>query len=205
MNRSNAMRTSIAAEGLTEANIYFLHSGKCKSSPVARTKRKCTPKRVLFLYWLIFTQQFDTIYSTNWNLTKECSLCLNYLKKLFGLSGKISPHVPASQKHMLQLLNIANQMGIPIISSAIMKLKLRESYMKYAASVLLFTVDVMSLSVGRNNKPLSYKFQSRKCKSSPVARTKYKREAFASFLFMQMNACGFTGIHTSIGAPICSA
>ena len=60
---------------------------------------------------------------------------------------------------MLQLLNIVNQMGIPIISSAIMKLKLRESYMKYAASVLLFTVDDMSLSVGRNNKPLSYKFQ----------------------------------------------
>ena len=107
--------------------------------------------------------------SQNWNLTKECSLCLNYLKRLFGLSAKISPHVPASQKHMLQLLNIVNQMGIPIISSAIMKLKLRESYMKYAASVLLFTVDDMSLSVGRNNKPLSYKFQYvEQIKTAPV-------------------------------------
>jgi len=35
--------------------------------------------------------------------------------------------------------------------------------MKYAVSVLLFTVDVMSLSVGRNNKPLSYKLQYIEC------------------------------------------
>ena len=36
---------------------------------------------VLFLYWLIFTQQFDTIYSTNPNLAKE----YDFMKKLIPL------------------------------------------------------------------------------------------------------------------------
>ena len=31
----------------------------------------------VFLYWLILTQQFDTIYSTNLNLTKKCDYMKN--------------------------------------------------------------------------------------------------------------------------------
>ena len=40
LNPPVAARTSAARDGSTERNNYFLHSGKCKSSPDARTKNR---------------------------------------------------------------------------------------------------------------------------------------------------------------------
>ena len=48
LNNVNATRMSVAAEGLTEANIYFAPLGaKCKSSPVTGREQKIVVYRTV--------------------------------------------------------------------------------------------------------------------------------------------------------------